>query len=198
VDLYAGKASIVGRLEPVVAVLVRARVSPDALTLGAIPVALLGAVALLLSPSVPPLLLAVPILAAARLLLNLLDGAVARRIGSSHPRGELYNELADRVADLLFLAPVALLPGAAPAVVLAGVALAVLASYVGVVAKAAGGQRIYRGVLSKPGRMALLGAAAVAALLVGEVAWTAFGPLLLAGTGLTFAERVVIARRQLP
>ncbi len=147
-DLYAGKSRIVGRLGPVVERLVTAGVSADALTLAAVPVALVAGVAILLSTEAPPLLLVVPVLAATRLVLNLLDGAVARRSGRSHPRGELYNEVGDRVADVAFLAPVAALPGASAPIVLLGVLVGVLASYVGVAAKAAGGERIYRGVLA--------------------------------------------------
>ena len=142
-------------------------------------------------------LLAIPILAALRLVLNLLDGALARRTGRSHARGELLNELGDRICDIAFLAPVALLPGASPVIVLAGVLGAVLASYVGITTRAAGGERIYRGILSKPGRMALISVAAVAALAAGSTAWTVFGPVLLIGTALTLLERLVVAFRQL-
>lgn len=197
-DLYSGKARIVRVLDPVVGWLVAAGVAADALTLGAIPVALAAAVALWLSPGAPWLLVAVPLLAAARLVLNLLDGAVARRTGRTHPRGELYNELGDRIADVLFLAPVAFLPGASAPIVLLGVLASVLASYAGLSAKAAGGERIYRGVLSKPGRMVLVSVAAIGALVVGETAWTVFGPVLLAGAILTLAERLVVALRRLP
>lgn len=197
-DLYAGKAAMLGRLAPLVERLVRAGVSADAVTLAALPVAALAALCLALSPAAPALLLAVPVLAGLRILLNLLDGAVARRTASSHPRGELFNELGDRLADIAFLAPVAILPGASPTIVLLGVTIGVLASYVGITTRAAGGERIYRGILSKPGRMALLSVAALAWLVVGDAAWTWFGPLLLLGTFLTLLERVAIAVRRLP
>jgi len=185
------------RLEPVIDGLSRRGVSPDVLTLSAIPVGLAGAACLLLSPAVPGLLLAIPLLASARLLLNILDGAVARRTGRIHPRGELYNELGDRLTDIAFLAPVAFLPGADSMLVLFGVIGAVFASFAGLAPRAAGGERIYRGVLSKPGRMALLAVSSIAVLVVGPNAWGPFGPLLLVGTVLTAAERVVIAIRRL-
>jgi CDP-diacylglycerol--glycerol-3-phosphate 3-phosphatidyltransferase len=197
VDLYAGKSAMLGRLGPLVERLVRAGISADTLTLAALPVAGVAAVCLALSPNAPGLLLAVPVLAGLRILLNLLDGAVARQSGSGHPRGELLNELGDRLADVGFLAPVAILPGASPTLVLLGVTVGILASYVGVTARAAGGERIYRGILSKPGRMALLSIAALAAFVAGEVAWAWFGPLLLLGTTLTLLERTVIAVRRL-
>jgi Phosphatidylglycerophosphate synthase len=197
VDLYAGKKGLVARLDPLVERLARAGVSPDAVTLAAVPVAIVAGVLLLYSTSAPAVLLAIPVLAGLRLVLNLLDGALARRTGRSHPRGELLNELGDRLADIAFLAPVALLPGASPVIVLLGVIGAILASYVGITTRAAGGERIYRGILSKPGRMLLVSVAAVGYLFVGDAAWTWFGPLLLLGTSLTLLERLVVAFRQL-
>jgi CDP-diacylglycerol--glycerol-3-phosphate 3-phosphatidyltransferase len=196
-DLYAGKSALVSRLDPIVDGLARRGIAPDAVTVAAVPVALAGGLALLASPAVPTALLLVPLLAALRLVLNLLDGALARRSGRIHPRGELLNELCDRLADVALLAPVAVLPGASPVIVLLGVAGALLASYVGITTRAAGGERIYRGILSKPGRMVVLSVCAVGAFAFGPVAWTVFGPVLLIGTVLTIVERLVVAFRQL-
>jgi CDP-diacylglycerol--glycerol-3-phosphate 3-phosphatidyltransferase len=200
-DLYASKAAINARLLPVVDRLAAAGITPDQVTLAAIPVALAGGAALLLSPQASWLLLIVPLLVILRLVLNLVDGNLARRTGRMHPRGELFNEVGDRIADVAFLAPVTVLPGAMPVAVLLGVLVAVLASYVGVAVKAAGGERLYRGVLSKPGRMALLAITCLVAFALGPDdtrAWAAFGPLLLVGTSLTLIERLVIAVRTLP
>jgi phosphatidylglycerophosphate synthase len=197
VDLYRSKGAIVRGLDPFVAWLARSGVSPDAVTLAAVPVAIVGGICLLVSPTIPAALLAVPPLALARLILNLLDGALARKTGRMHPRGELYNEIGDRLADIAFLTPVAFLPGAGQATVLLGVTGAVLASLAGLVPRAAGGQRIYRGVLSKPGRMVLLSIFAVAVFVLGPQAWGPFGPILLIGTALTFVERVVVGVRRL-
>lgn len=196
-DLYRSKNAIVHALDPVLERLQRLGVTPDAVTLAAIPVGLVGGVLLLLSPAAPVVLLGVPPLCALRLVLNLLDGALARRTGLMHPRGELYNEVGDRLADIAFLTPVAFLPGADRTMVLLGVAGAIFASFAGVVPRAAGGERIYRGVLSKPGRMILLGVFAVAAFVVGPEAWGPFGPLLLVGTILTAVERIVVGIRRL-
>jgi CDP-diacylglycerol--glycerol-3-phosphate 3-phosphatidyltransferase len=201
VDLYATKAAANQRLIPLVDRIGSAGVSPDVVTLSAIPIALAGGASLLGSGAVPALLLLVPPLVLLRILLNLIDGNLARRTGRIHPRGELYNELGDRLADIAFLAPVSLLPGASAQLVLLGVMAGLLASYVGITAKAAGGERIYRGILSKPGRMGLLALCSITAFVTGPAstgAWAAFGPLLLAGTSLTLVERVVVATRRLP
>lgn len=199
-NLYATKGAVNARLVPFVNRIAAAGVTPDQVTLAAIPVALLAGACLLASPTAPILLLAVPILVVVRILLNLIDGNLARRTGHIHPRGELYNELGDRLADVAFLAPVAFLPGAMPEVVLLGVLTGVLASYVGITARAAGGDRIYRGILSKPGRMALLIVCSAWAFVAGPedtAAWAVFGPLLLIGTTLTLVERTVVAVRRL-
>jgi len=200
VDLYATKGAINARLVPLVDRLAAAGVSPDALTLAAVPVAAAAGLALLASMAAHPLLALVPVLVVVRLVLNLLDGNLARRTGRIHPRGELYNEVGDRLADIAFLAPVAWLPGADPAIVLGGVATALLASYIGVASKAAGGKRLYRGILSKPGRMVLLVVCATWALVAGPGAtapWAVFGPVLLIGAAVTALERVVVAVRSL-
>ena len=196
-DLYRSKGRIVRGLDPAVDRLARAGISPDAVTLAAIPVGVLAGVCILASPAVPVLLLVVPVLAAVRLILNLIDGALARRTGLMHARGEFYNEVGDRLTDLAFIVPVAFVPGADRTTVLLGAIGAVLASYAGVATRAAGGERVYRGILSKPGRMVMVSAFAVAAFVLGPSAWGPFGPLLLIGTGLTVLERVVVGIRRL-
>lgn len=105
--------------------------------------------------------------------------------------------MGDRSADVLMLAPAAFVPGAIAPAVWAGVVLALLASFTSVATKAAGGTRTYRGILSKPGRMALLSVFSIAVLLLGPDAWWPFGPLLAIGAGLTLVERLVVAVREL-
>jgi CDP-diacylglycerol--glycerol-3-phosphate 3-phosphatidyltransferase len=199
-NLYATKGAVNTRLVPLVDRLSRAGVTPDQVTLAAVPVALVGGACLLASPQVPVLLLAVPLLIVIRIVLNLIDGNLARRTGRIHPRGELFNEVGDRLADIAFLAPVAWLPGASASLVLLGVLGGVLASYVGITSRAAGGERIYRGILSKPGRMALLLVCSLWAFAEGpgsNNAWLVFGALLLLGTTLTVIDRLIIAVRRL-
>jgi phosphatidylglycerophosphate synthase len=197
VDLYRVKPAMLRGFGPLLDRLERRGVSPDVLTLAAVPVAAIAGLAVFVSPAAPLVLLAVPTAGVIRLVLNLLDGALARRTGAVHPRGEFYNELGDRLGDILMLAPVGFVPGAHAPTVLLGVTVGVLASYAAVATKAAGGTRTYRGVLSKPGRLALLSITAIVVILVGPAAWAPFGPLLLVGTTLTLVERIVLALREL-
>jgi CDP-diacylglycerol--glycerol-3-phosphate 3-phosphatidyltransferase len=196
-NLYRLKPASLRAVEPLVEWCVRRRIHPDTLTLVAVPVAFLGAAAIDASTVVPGLLLLVPVAVAVRLVLNLLDGAVARRTATSHPRGELYNEVGDRVGDVLLLGAPALLPGVEGRAVLLGVLFAVLASYVGITVRAAGGPRLYHGILAKPGRMVLLAVAAPLSLIVGSVAWNGYAVVLIVGAGLTLFARSRTAIRDL-
>jgi phosphatidylglycerophosphate synthase len=196
-NLYRLKPASLRAVQPLVEFCLRRGIRPDTLTLLAIPVALGGAVAIGASPLIPGLLLLVPVAAALRLVLNLLDGAVARRTGASHPRGELYNEIGDRVGDVLLLGTPALLPGVEGRAVLLGVLLAVLASYVGITVRAAGGPRLYHGILAKPGRMVLLAVTAPVSLAAGPAAWNGYAIVLIVGAGLTFVARSRTAIRDL-
>lgn len=218
-NLYRLKPASLALIEPLIATCVRRRISPDLITAAALPFALLGAAAIVLSPLLPLLLWLVPFAAAARLICNLVDGAVARRLEISHPRGELLNELVDRLADIVLLgAPLFIgeahdsaytffslfggptmvsgLPISTPLVAI-GITGALLASYVGIAAKAAGGRRLYHGILSKPGRMTLIAVIAPLSTLVGPEVWVAYGPLLAAGTLATLLARLRTAYGEL-
>jgi CDP-diacylglycerol--glycerol-3-phosphate 3-phosphatidyltransferase len=216
-NLYRLKPASLALIEPLIAFCVRRRISPDAITAAALPFALIGAAAIVASPAEPALLWLVPLAAAARLICNLIDGAVARRLEISHPRGELLNELVDRLADIVLLGAPLLIAGQSrftlitlvggPGIVrelpisvplvIAGLFGALIASYVGITAKAAGGRRLYHGILSKPGRMTLIAVIAPLSTIVGPEVWAAYGPLLAAGTLLTLLARLRTAYREL-
>lgn len=194
--LYRTKPAAQRLIEPLVDACVAHGVSADALTVAAVPVAALGGICLALSDGLPVLLLGVPLLAGARLVLNLIDGQVARRTGTTHLWGEVLNELGDRVADTLFIGGLAFVPAVGPLLALSAVIAALLASYAGVVARATGAPRGYGGVMSKPGRMIALAVAAPLAFILGQE-WPLLGAawLILAGSLVTLAQRLRTARR---
>jgi phosphatidylglycerophosphate synthase len=196
--LYRLKPASQAIVAPIARWLARRRVAPDLVTWAAVPVALVGGLSLALSGGAPPLLLVVPLVAALRLGLNLLDGMVARESGVAHSLGELWNELGDRLADVLFIGGLAFHPAVDPRLALGAVIAAVLASYVGITARAAGGRRQYGGPMSKPGRMATLAVAAPLAFVTGNAVWlTVAAWVILVGGAVTAVMRVVAARREL-
>jgi phosphatidylglycerophosphate synthase len=196
--LYRLKPASQAVVRPLERLAIRSGLSADALTFLAVPVAAVGGACLALSGEIPWLLLAVPLLAALRLTLNLLDGMVARSTGSMHPMGEMWNELGDRLADTLFIGGLAFAPGVDARLILAAVAAALLSSYAGIISRAAGASRQYGGVMSKPGRMVTLAIAAPVALFTGESAWlTVAAIVILVGSLITLGQRVVAAKAEL-
>lgn len=196
--LYRLKPASQRIVQPIADWLVRRRLPADIVTWMAVPVGAAGGAGLAASGTVPWLLLLVPVAAAIRLGLNLLDGMVARASGSAHPLGELWNELADRLADVLFIGGMALQPAVGPALPLLAALGAVLASYAGITARAAGGRRQYGGVMSKPGRMGTLAVVALLAFITADSWWLTAGCwVILIGTALTLVQRIGAARREL-
>jgi len=198
VTLYGLKPAVTRALGPIVDGLVARRTNPDVLSAVAILVAALGGTCLALAGTARWLLFAVPLLAAARLLLNVLDGAVARRAGVARPMGELWNELGDRLADVLFIGGLLFHPAVDARLVLAAVVGALLASYTGITARAAGGARQYTGVMSKPGRMVVLAIAAPLAWLTLDDRWLNGALIVIAvGTLITLGQRLYAAHNEL-
>ena len=122
-----------------------------------------------------------------RLLCNMLDGMVAVEHGRGGPLGPIWNELPDRLADLLFLVGAgygAQLAGAAWAAHLgwaAGVC-AVLTAYVRELGRAAGRPADFSGPLAKPRRMFLLTVATL--ISAAEPLWDGDGKTLAFALGL--------------
>lgn len=91
-----------------------------------------------------------------RLWCNMLDGMVALASGKASWRGEILNDLPDRVSDVLIFAGVAQSGLNLPASGYWAAILAVLTAYVGLFGQAVGVQREFSGVMSKPWRMVTL------------------------------------------
>jgi phosphatidylglycerophosphate synthase len=91
-----------------------------------------------------------------RLWCNMLDGMVALASGKASHRGEILNDLPDRISDVLIFAGVA---HSGLAAVVSGywaAIFAVLTAYVGLFGQAVGVQREFSGWMAKPWRMVTL------------------------------------------
>jgi len=133
-----------------------------------------------------------------RLLCNLLDGMVAVEGGKGSKSGELWNDVPDRISDLLILVPVGYALGTLPMARelgwLAGI-LAVLTAYVRLLGGALGLKQNFGGLLSKPRRMAVMTAACVLACFEPLLHWhgvVMYAALMVvaAGGALTFVMRL--------
>ncbi len=196
--LYAAKPAFQRTLLPIERVLVRRGVHADVLTGAALALSVAGAVALGASPQFPLLLFAAPVVALVRTALNALDGMVARSSGQARPWGEVLNEIADRGSDVALFGALGLAGYGDPRIAAAAVVAMLLASYTGLVAKAAGGRRQYGGVMGKVERMAVLSLTCLGALLFEPAAAVNAGfAIVLAGSAVTTFQRLRSTHRDL-
>jgi phosphatidylglycerophosphate synthase len=106
--------------------------------------------------NLPWLLIPAALLCYLRLWFNMLDGMVAIASGKASRRGELLNELPDRVSDVLIFVGAAHSGLCCPFGGYAVAIFALLVAYVGMFGQALGVQREFSGLMSKPWRMVTL------------------------------------------
>jgi phosphatidylglycerophosphate synthase len=135
---------------------VRCRVHPDAVSHLSILAALAAAICFWKSGQSPWLLIVAPLFCYLRLWFNMLDGMVALAASKASPRGEILNDLPDRVSDIVIFAGVAHSGLMNPFIGYWAAIFAVLTAYVGLFGQAVGVQREFGGMMSKPWRMVAL------------------------------------------
>jgi phosphatidylglycerophosphate synthase len=96
-----------------------------------------------------------------RLLANLLDGMIAVGSRRASPVGELYNEVPDRVADILILVGGGFAAGGNPALGYLAALVAVLTAYIRAFGNSVGVRGLFMGPMAKPQRMATMTAACI-------------------------------------
>ncbi|AHG04097.1 CDP-diacylglycerol-glycerol-3-phosphate 3-phosphatidyltransferase [Halobacterium sp. DL1] len=132
--------------------------------------------------------------------LDLLDGALARELGTDSLAGDLLDHVLDRYADVIVVAGLAAGIGRYD-LGLAAVTGVLLTSYLGTQAQAVGLDRVYGGLLGRADRLALVGFVGgftVFVPAVGGFSLVAWLLGLFAVVGhLTAVQRFVSAWRQL-
>jgi len=131
-------------------------VHPDAISYSSIAVSLAAGLGFWQAGHWPCLLIPAAILCYVRLWLNMLDGMVALASGKASKRGEILNELPDRVSDVLIFAGVAHSTLSQPLVAYWVIIFALLTAYVGTLGQAIGAGRQFGGIMAKPWRMVVL------------------------------------------
>ena len=135
---------------------VRWRIHPDAISYSSMLAAFAAAICFWKSGQTPWLLIIAPLFSYLRLWLNMLDGMVALAAGKASPRGEILNDLPDRVSDIVIFTGVAHSGLMNSLIGYWAAIFAVLTAYVGLFGQAAGVQREFSGMMSKPWRMVAL------------------------------------------
>jgi len=146
-------------------------VSADAISYGSIVAALAGAICFWRASTHPWLLFVAPLFCYLRLWCNMLDGMVAVTSGTAGRRGEILNDLPDRISDVAIFAGVAHSGFIHPILGYWAAIFSLITAYVGLLGQAVGATREFGGVMSKPWRMV--------ALHIG--AWATFACLLWNG-----------------
>jgi len=192
--------------------LARRRVQPNVISLLSLVPAAAAGLCFLLLPHVAPLLQVFLLIVAAgsiqlRLLANMLDGLVAVEGGRKTPTGDLFNEVPDRIADVLILAPAGYaliwLGSAGMALGWLVALLAVLTAYVRVFGGSLGFPQSFMGPMAKQHRMATLTLACLLSVIEVIVAGFQGRILFLAllviglGAGLTIIRRLRLIAREL-
>lgn len=96
-----------------------------------------------------------------RLLANLLDGMIAVGSRRASAVGELYNEVPDRVADILILIGGGFAVGGNSALGYVAALVAVLTAYIRAFGNSVGVHGLFMGPMAKPQRMATMTAACI-------------------------------------
>jgi phosphatidylglycerophosphate synthase len=135
-------------------------VHPDVISLTSIVASALAGACFVFARRWPALLLVAPLLCYVRLWLNMLDGMVALASGTASRRGEIVNELPDRISDVLIFAGVAHSGLCHPLIGYWAAIAALMTAYVGTLGQAVAGRREFGGMMAKPFRMLMLHAGA--------------------------------------
>ena len=195
----------------VAATLRRAGIRPNQISIFSVVCSFLGATALLGSAETESITLRVTflLLAAvgiqARLLCNLFDGLVAVEGGLRTKTGEIYNELPDRVSDILLLAAAGYAcrrPGWPHDLGWAAAALAVTVAYVRALGGQLGASPQFCGPMAKQQRMFFLTLACLLSAVETILGWplralpAALG-LIVLGSAFTAVRRTVRIAREL-
>jgi CDP-diacylglycerol---glycerol-3-phosphate 3-phosphatidyltransferase len=196
--IYSIKPLFQKSLAPIAHACISLKIHPDYINLAGLLVSLGMAVSLFFAKDIPALFWILPIGAFVRTACNALDGMVARGLSVSSPMGEVYNELLDRISDAAIFASVGISGLGNIENAFAATVCVLLNSYVGILAKAAGGKRIYAGIIGKADRMILIGLAGIISFFYFTyLTWDIFLWVILAGSVIAILQRLSIIRKDL-
>ena len=147
-----------------VRVAVRMGIHPDVFSYASIVAAAASGFFFWKSATHPRFLVIAVALAFIRLWLNMFDGMVALAAGKASKKGEIINDLPDRLSDALIFVGVAHSGWCTPFLAYWVAMAALIVAYVGLFGQAVGVQREFSGIMAKPWRIVALSIGALATL----------------------------------
>jgi len=177
------RPAVSGVLAPSVGLAKRLGMTPNAVSVVAFVMAILGGTLFAAAPQqdLPLLYVAGAVAVALNGWLDVVDGELARELDTGGPAGDLLDHVLDRYADIIVVV------GLAAGIQRYGIGLAavtgvLMTSYLGTQAQAVGLDRVYGGLVGRADRLALVIVVGTAAAFVTR----SFGPLGLVGWLLVF------------
>lgn len=169
ISVYKLKPKFQQLLHPLLVWLYKRKVTANQITIVAIMFSL-GIGILFWEASVIPLFyLVLPIGLLIRMVLNALDGMMAREFGQTTRLGEILNEVGDVLSDVFIFFPLLKYHPESLYLVVTFIVLSVLNEYAGIMGKVLGGQRRYEGPMGKSDRALLMGIYGLLAYLGVEI-----------------------------
>ncbi|MEO8401397.1 MAG: CDP-alcohol phosphatidyltransferase family protein [Gammaproteobacteria bacterium] len=163
-SIYDLKPAFQNLLRPFSNWLANRGVTPNQVTIAALLISLLTGLMVYLYPTGRWSLLFVPIVLLLRMMLNAIDGMLAREHQMQTALGTFLNEIGDVLSDTFLYLPFSLVPGISPFLVINIVVLSIISEMTGVVAIQIGAKRRYDGPMGKSDRAFVFG---VLGLLLG-------------------------------
>lgn len=128
-------------------------------------------------------LLLLPLALLFRMVLNALDGMMARTYKMQSRRGEVLNELGDIISDIFIFAPIGMLFQIDLMPLVVFLLLSIINEFAGILGKAVAGERRYEGPMGKSDRALVIGLFSLI---------TFFTPALLPYSNYLFAGIVLL------
>lgn len=197
--IYSIKPKFQKFLRPVENILVKWKVHPTTINFLALFLSIAAGFVFYYADKYPLWLIYIPIMAFVRTAFNALDGLVARRMKVKNQEfGEVLNEFLDRISDAIIFFGLALASYTNLILGASVTILILLNSYLGVVNKAAGGSRIYKGLIGKADRMIYLGIMSVIILIWNNWNFANY-TLYFIGIGMIISiiQRLIIVKKEL-
>lgn len=157
-SIYDLKPAFQSLLRPLSNWLADHHITPNIITVTATLLSLLTGILILFYPTSRWVWLSVPLILLIRMILNALDGMIAREHQMQSALGTFLNELGDVFSDIFIYLPFAIIPGISTPLVVSIVILAIISEMTGVIALQIGAKRRYDGPMGKSDRAFIFGA----------------------------------------
>lgn len=157
VSIYNLKPAFQNLIRPTSNWLAKHKFTPNQITIAAFIISLLNGLAIACYPDAHWPLLLVPMTLFLRMVLNAIDGMLAREYAMQSALGAFLNEIGDVLSDAFLYLPFCFIEGSSPILITLIVILAIIAEMTGVVAIQVGSKRRYDGPMGKSDRAFVFG-----------------------------------------